>query len=34
MRKTIVFLYFLGIYMVLAPSALDFFEVFGIHNVS
>ena len=34
MRKTLDFLEFLGIYMVLAPSALDFFEFLGIHNVS
>ena len=34
MRKTLEFLEFLGIYMVLAPSALDFLEFLGIHNVS
>ena len=33
-RKTLDFLQFLGIYMVLAPSALDFLEILGIHNVS
>ena len=33
-RKTLEFLEFLGIYLVLAPSALDFLEFLGIHNVS
>ena len=34
MRKTFDFLEFLGIYMVLAPSASEFLEFFGIYNIS
>ena len=33
-EKFLDFLDFLNIYMVSAPSASDFLEVFGIHNVS
>ena len=34
MRKTLEFLEFLGIYMVLAPSASEFLEFLGIYSIS
>ena len=33
-RKTLEFLEFFGIYMVLAPSASEFLELLGIYSIS